>query len=137
MKRLLLRLYISGLYGCRSMIAKHLVDAGLIRPKEDNNHFDDRNRDICAELPRARAALPELLQIVDFVIMPDGTTERCAYGTAHGMQACFSGRFHAAKSGQAGMSGSLNRPRLNEYFQLTQEAKLGSFLFFWLFGLSC
>ncbi|TMV67161.1 hypothetical protein FGG78_32370 [Thioclava sp. BHET1] len=112
------------------MIAKHLVAAGLIQPKDDNSHLDDRNRKICAELVRARAALPEVPQVGDFVIMPDGTTERCAYGTAHGMQTCFGGSFHVAKSGQAGMSGSLNRPRLNEYFQLTQETKLGRFWFF-------
>jgi hypothetical protein len=46
-------------------------------------------------------------RVGDFVIMPDGTTERFSHDWGEDIQTCFHGSFHLG-DGYASMSGSLN-----------------------------
>jgi hypothetical protein len=116
--------------GCRIMIVRHLIDAGLIGATEDNAHLDARNTEIAAEIEAAREAMTGKPRIGDFVIMPNGTLERCCYASRDGMQTTYGGSFSISKSGHSGYSGSLNRSRLLEYFKDTGETRPGKFWFF-------
>ena len=117
-------------HGCRIAIIRHLVDAGLIGPSEDNSHLDERNQVIAAVLKAARETFTGKPTVGDFVIMPDGRMERCCHDAVYGMQTADGGSFFVHASGKSSFSGGLNRPQLWEYFQDTGETRLGKFWFF-------
>lgn len=116
--------------GCKLMIVRHLVDLGVMGPSEDNAHLDPTNAKLAEEIQAARESFTDGPRIGDFVIMPDNSVQRCCNKTDFGMQTSHGGRYHVSRSGTASMSGGLNRPRLDEYFQDTGEVRLGQFWFF-------
>jgi len=117
--------------GCKLAFVRHLLDRGILGPDERNIHLDERDTALAAEAQANRDKLTGRPRIGDFVIMPDGTVQRCCNDCGDGMQTCFGGSFsvHPA-SGGVSMSGSLNRSQLWEYFQPTDQTKLGRFWFF-------
>ncbi|WP_298938010.1 hypothetical protein [uncultured Ruegeria sp.] len=117
-------------HGCKIAIVKHLVDAGLIGAVHDNSHLDDRNQVIAADLKAARETFTGKPTVGDFVVMPDGSVERCCQDAVHGMQTTDGGSFFVHASGKGSFSGALNRPQLWEYFQDAGETRLGKFWFF-------
>ena len=119
-------------YGCKLMIVRHLIDAGLIGPAEDNSRLDEINTLIVAETEAARETMTGKPRVGDFVIMPDGSLERCSYAwpAGHGMQTTHGGSFHVTRCGNSSFSGSLNRAQLWEYFKDTGEIRRGKFWFF-------
>ncbi|MEM9524068.1 MAG: hypothetical protein AAF982_08760 [Pseudomonadota bacterium] len=116
--------------GCRIMIIRHLVKAGVMGAPEDNTHLDARNAEIAAETETAREAMTGKPRVGDFVIMPDGTLERCCHAWPDGMQTTHGGSFHVSTDGHSSFSGSLNRSRIWEYFKDTGETRRGKFWFF-------
>jgi hypothetical protein len=117
-------------HGCKIAIVRHLVDAGLMGPTKDNSHLDDRNQVIAAGLTVARESFTGKPTVGDFVIMPNGSTERCCHGHEFGMQTAERGSYFVHSSGHGNFSGGLNSPQLWEYFQDTGETRLGKFWFF-------
>lgn len=116
--------------GCQIMILRHFVECGALAPTPANEHLDERNAAIAAEIEAAWTARTGRPRVGDFVIMPDGTKQRCAHAWDDGMQTCFGGSFSITKSGRASMSGGLNPSRLWEYFKDTGEIEPGRFWFF-------
>lgn len=116
--------------GCKIAIIRHLIDADLIGATEDNAHLDEKNQVIADGLRETREAFTGKPRVGDFVIMPNGSFERCCNSTAHGMQTTEGGSFSLSRSGEGSFSGGLNRPQLWEYFKETGETKLGRFWFF-------
>lgn len=116
--------------GCQIAIARHLIDAGLIGASEDNAHLDNRNQKIAQDIKCARDGHHGAPEVGDFVIMPDGRYERCADGCRFSMQTTEQGSFFVHADGTASMSGTLKRGRLLEYYQPTDETKMGRFWFF-------
>lgn len=117
-------------HGCKIMLVKHLIASDWIETPEDNSHLDERNQEIAAESIAARETFKGKPRVGDFVRMPNGSLERCASETKHGMQTCVGGSFSVFTSGRASMSGSLNRSQLAEYFVETEDSKVGKFWFF-------
>ncbi|WP_299846370.1 hypothetical protein [uncultured Paracoccus sp.] len=116
--------------GCKIAIIRHLINAGLIEIPEDNGHLDDRNRIELAAIHDARAHPGPRPVVGDFVIMPDGSLERCCHATEYGMQTTEGGSFNVMRGGTASYSGGLNKPRLWEGFKPTGETRPGRFWFF-------
>lgn len=117
-------------HGCKVAIVRHLVGAGFIDIPEDNGHLDDRNRAELLVIEAARAEPSGPPKVGDFVIMPDGTRERCCAASKFGMQTTSGGSFNVMRDGTAIMSGGLNKSRLWEYFIPTPETERGRFWFF-------
>lgn len=118
-------------HGCRIAIVRHLIDAGCIEIPFDNGHLDDRNLAEAVAIEHERNAMNRDRPLVgDFVIMPDGTLERCCSAARHGMQTTEGGSFWVGRGGGCSYSGSLNKPRLWEFFTPTDQIKRGSFWFF-------
>lgn len=117
-------------HGCKIAIVRHLISVGLIDIAEDNGHLDDRNRAELAQIEAARAEPIGRPKIGDFVIMPDGTRERCCNATKFGMQTASGGSFNVMRDGTAVFGGGLNKPRLWEYFKPTSGTERGRFWFF-------
>lgn len=116
--------------GCINMIVRFLVELGLIQSTEDNSHLDEKDTSIAIEIEANREAFTGKPRVGDFVIMPDGTLQRCSHAWPHGMQTSEGGSFSIANAGRAGFSGGLNRARLWEYFKETGEIRMGKFWFF-------
>lgn len=116
--------------GCRIAIVRHLIDAGLIEIPEDNGHLDARNQAEVASMANAREYATDRPRAGDFVIMPDGTLERCCAASKTGMQTTDVGSFNIMHGGSVSFSGGLNKSQLWEYFKLTDETKRGKFWFF-------
>ena len=117
--------------GCRIQIIGDMLERRLFVTPEDNSHLDEKNTEIAKQTAAAYAALsPDRPRLGDFVIRPDGTTERFSYLWPDGPQTSESGSFYIDRDGHASFSGGLNGPRPWDRFHDTGATRRGRFWFF-------
>jgi hypothetical protein len=93
------------------------------------NEFDRYDQEILDERIILRAKRTDPL-IGDWVMFPDGHTERVGYVWPEGMQTSYRGFFQLCESGDGNFSGALNGSIKMEHFTDSGMTRPGRFWFF-------